>query len=240
MNVQEISQNLNQENNRFLRSYGRRKSKTLSPLRLEAMDSVMPYAEIILPKGDELIAPKSFFEKPVNDVRLEIGFGSGEHLIYQAINNSEIGFIGCEPFINGISALCLEIKKHNIKNIKIWSDDARILMLRIEKKSLDKIFLLHPDPWPKTKHHKRRFIQKESLDIIHNLLKENGQLRMATDHVDLAKWLLEKTYFHAGFKWEAESADDWCNPPDDWLETRYCEKGKTAGRPPVYLNFRNI
>ena len=195
---------------------------------------------IVLPQGDAPIDPKSFFDFPVKEVWFEIGFGNGEHLVHQALNNPEVGLIGCEPFINGVSALCADIKKHQVKNIRIWADDARILMLRMQKHALDKLFLLHPDPWPKTRHHKRRFVQTEILDLIRELLNEGAEFRMATDHVDLAKWMMEKTYFHPGFAWKAKGVDDWRNPPDDWVETRYCNKGLQQGRPPVYLNFTAI
>ena len=224
--------------NILIRSYGRRRAKGLRSTRAGALEEVLPQVCISLPEGEAPISPASFFEQPPQAVWFEIGFGNGEHLLQQAIDNPEIGFIGCEPFINGVSALCVGIKENNIKNIRIWPDDARTLMARFKNRSLDRLFLLHPDPWPKNRHHKRRFIQTDTLDQIAALLKPGSELRMATDHPELAVWLLDKTYFHPAFKWLAASADDWRQPPADWPETRYGQKGLKQGRPPVYLRFQ--
>ena len=221
-----------------IRSYGRRRSKGLRPTRAGAMREMLPQVAVALPEGKALINPASLFEQPVEAVWFEIGFGNGEHLLRQAINNPETGLIGCEPFINGVSALCVGIRENKVKNIRIWPDDARILMDRLEAQSLDRLFLLHPDPWPKSRHHKRRFVQTETLDRIARLLRPGAELRMATDHQELAVWLLEKTYFHPAFKWLATCADDWRQPPADWPETRYGQKGLRQGRPPVYFRFR--
>jgi len=223
----------------IIRSYGRRKSKALSPKRVSALEDVLPLYGI---KKDSLhnnINPAEFFSFKPKEIWFEIGFGSGEHLVHQALNNPEIGLIGCEPFINGVSALCTFIKDNNIKNIMIWDSDARLLMNELKPNSLDKLFLLHPDPWPKTRHHKRRFIQKETLDVFSSLLKDGAEFRTATDHRPLAQWMLEKTYFHPNFEWKANCAKDWLTPPDDWIETKYCNKGKVAGREPLYFNFIN-
>ena len=222
-----------------VRTYGRRHAKKLRATRAGAMEAVLPQVKISLPEG-EGIDPKSFFNFPVKEIWFEIGFGGGEHLLHQAINNPDIGFIGCEPFINGVSALCVGIGEKNIRNIRVWPDDARMLMERFAPQSLDRLFLLHPDPWPKTRHHKRRFLQTETLDQLAQLLKLGAEFRMATDHPELAVWLLEKMYFHSAFEWCAVSADDWRKPSMDCLETRYCQKGMAQGRPPVYFTFRRM
>lgn len=185
-----------------------------------------------------MLDPRTFFAFPAEEIWFEVGFGNGEHLLYQALRHPDIGFIGCEPFMNGVSALCVGIKENNLKNIRIWPEDARLLMEALNPASLDRLFLLHPDPWPKMRHHKRRFIQTETLDEIARLLKPGAEFRMATDHTDLAAWLLEKTYGHPGFAWLATCAEDWRKPPDDWPETRYGQKGLGQGRPPVYFRFR--
>lgn len=184
------------------------------------------------------IDPHSFFSSPVKQVWLEIGFGNGEHLLRQALDNPHVGFIGCEPFMNGVSALCAGIRENNVKNIRLWPDDARLLMRRFKSRSLDRLFLLHPDPWPKNRHHKRRFVQTETLDEMARLLKTGAEFRMATDHRELAAWLFEKTYFHPAFTWLANSADDWRRPTSDWPDTRYGRKGVKQGRPPVYFRFQ--
>jgi tRNA (guanine-N7-)-methyltransferase len=225
----------------LIRSYGRRRTKGLRPTRVHAQEEVLPQVAITLPREGERVDPASFFSKenPVKAIWFEIGFGNGEHLLQLAMNNPDIGFIGCEPFINGVAALCVGIRENNVKNIRIWPDDARMLMARLKDHSLDRLFLLHPDPWPKTRHHKRRFVQTETLDQIAKLLKPGAEFRMATDHPELAAWLLEKTYFHPAFTWLATCADDWRKPPADWPETRYGQKGLKQGRPPVYFRFRN-
>ena len=225
-----------------IRSYGRRRAKGLRATRAGAMEEVLPGAEIKPPppsgEGEGTVDPKSFFTFTPKQVWLEIGFGNGEHLLQQALGNPDIGIIGCEPFVNGVSALCVGIRENNVKNIRIWPDDARPLMARLRPESLDRLFLLHPDPWPKTRHHKRRFVQTETLDEMARLLRPGAEFRMATDHVRLAAWLFEKTYFHPAFTWLASTANDWRRLPAGWPETRYGKKGVAQGRPPVYLTFQ--
>jgi len=223
----------------ILRFYGRRKGKPLTPKRQQAYDEVLSLYEIKIDKGNSKISPTSFFNFKSKEIWMEIGFGNGEHLVHQALRNPDVAFIGCEPFLNGVAALANAIKENNIKNITIWRDDARLLMNRLEPHSLDRLYILHADPWPKTRHHKRRFIQTEMLTQISGLLKNDAELRMATDHAGLAEWLIEKTYFHPNFKWQAQSAKDWQTPPDDWIDTRYCNKGKLKDHVQVYLNFKN-
>ena len=220
----------------LIRSFGRRRTKGLRITRAGAMENILPAVQISLPEDE--IDPRSFFDAPVKEVWLEIGFGNGEHLLHQALANPGTGLIGCEPFMNGVAALCVGIQEKKPENIRIWPDDARLLMEKFRPGSLGRIFLLHPDPWPKSRHHKRRFVQQETLDLMARLLKRGGEFRMATDHPELAVWLLEKTYFHPEFTWLATSAEDWRNPPADWPETRYGQKGLKQGRPPVYLSFR--
>jgi tRNA (guanine-N7-)-methyltransferase len=178
-------------------------------------------------------------EREQGEIYLEIGFGDGEHLLHQALNNPDSGFIGCEPFINGIAALCVGIKKHGIKNIRVFPDDARLFIAALKDKSIARCWLLNSDPWPKTRHHKRRFIQKETLDELHRILKPGAELVMSSDHPDLTAWQLEKALFHGGFEWMARDAADWRNRPADMPETRY-QKKNMAGAPMTFLNFRNM
>jgi tRNA (guanine-N7-)-methyltransferase len=236
----------------LIRSYGRRKSKGMRPARVSALDEILSRVSILpsacpraggdpvdvaartgpLPsQGHECVEPRSFFNFPVKQVWLEIGFGNGEHLLQQALDNPDIGMIGCEPFINGVAALCVAIKANHVENIRIWPDDARLLMEKIKPESLDRLFLLHPDPWPKTRHHKRRFVQTETLDEFARLLKSGAEFRTATDHSDLAAWMLGKLNAHPAFRQNAAGMED--GP-----ETRYGQKGLKQGRPPVYLSFQ--
>ncbi|MEZ0222972.1 MAG: tRNA (guanosine(46)-N(7))-methyltransferase TrmB [Alphaproteobacteria bacterium] len=235
-----MTQRKEQHDRNSLKFYGRRKGKTIRPNRQSAFNLVMPWAEIKLPESPAHLSPADFFDFPVDEVWLEIGFGNGEQLIHQALQHPKIGMIGCEPFMNGVAALCRDIKANNIKNIRIWQDDARLLMPRFKNHSFARCFLLNLDHWPKKRHHKRRFVQTETLDDLHRLLKKGSELRMSTDDLSLAVWELEKTYFHKGFRWLAESASDWRDRPADMLETRYQKKGATAGRPTVFLRFKTV
>ena len=217
--------------------YGRRKGKKLRTQQQGAFESILPAATLVLPEGDAPVDPASFFDAPVKQVWMEIGFGHGEHLAWHAKNNPDIGFIGCEPFINGIAALCMQMREHHLQNIRIWPDDARLLLSRLPAQSLDRLFIINADPWPKKRHHKRRFIQTEMLDKLHGLLKPGAEFRMATDHAELAGWLVEKTCAHPGFEWQAKCAADWQTRPADLPETKFQNKGLKAGRPTVFLNF---
>jgi tRNA (guanine-N7-)-methyltransferase len=217
--------------------YGRRKGKKLHRQRQEIYDALFPPARIALPEGDGKIDPRSLFDRPYKEIWLEVGFGGGEHLAWHARQNPDVGFIGCEPFLNGVAGLCAHMHEHGLKNVRIWQDDARLLLPRLADQSLQRFFVLNSDPWPKTRHAKRRFIQTETLDEIQRLLAPGAEFRMSSDHPVLAAWQLEKAYFHGGFEWLAKSADDWRNRPADFPETRYQKKGATQGRPTVFLNF---
>lgn len=215
--------------------YGRRKGKKMHGGRLDALDTVLPPITVKLPAPD----PAACFDTAYKDYHLEIGFGDGEHLLHLALSNPDTGFIGCEPFLNGIAALCLGIRNHNVKNIRIYPDDARPYLAQLKDKSLGRCYILNSDPWPKTRHHKRRFIQRETLDELHRILKPGAELRLSSDHPGLAAWSLEKTYFHGGFEWTASCAADWRERPADMAETRY-QKKNMAGHPMTFLNFRRV
>jgi tRNA (guanine-N7-)-methyltransferase len=220
--------------------YGRRKGKTLKNSRQAAYDEVMQWAQIKLPEGNGLIDPKSFFDFPVKEVWLEVGFGGGEQLEYQAMDNPDIGMIGCEPFVNGVAGLCLSMRDKEIKNIRIFQDDARLLMARLADKTLARTFVLNSDPWPKKKHQKRRFIQTETLDTLHRLMVKGSELRLSSDDPGLAAWQMEKPYHHPGYEWQAQSAADWRVCPADMIGTRYQQKGLAAGRPVIFQRFLTI
>ena len=223
-----------------LQFFGRRKGKKLHSLRQDAHDTVLPKITLKLPEGAAPFAPAACFDFKPQDIWLEIGFGNGENLAQQALLNPKVGMIGCEPFINGVAALCVSIKQNDIKNIRVWPDDARLLLSRLPDASIGRLFLLNADPWPKKRHHKRRFIQTEMLNEFHRLLKPGAELVMSTDDPGLAAWELEKTYFHKGFEWTAENCHGWQNRPAGMEGTRYQKKGAAQGRPTIFLNFRKI
>lgn len=172
-------------------------------------------------------------------VWLEVGFGGGEHMVHQAVAHPEVGIIGAEPYINGVAMLLGKIRKAGAGNIRVHPGDARDLMDVLPEASVEKAFLLYPDPWPKKKHHRRRFVTPEHLEPLHRALKPGAEFRVATDIPDYVRQALEEVP-RAGFEWMAERAGDWRRPWDDWLSTRYEQKALREGRVPHYLTFRRV
>jgi tRNA (guanine-N7-)-methyltransferase len=168
---------------------------------------------------------------------LEVGFGGGEHLAEQARRHPDTGFIGCEPFENGVAKLLTQVQASGLRNVRVVPDDARDILVRLPDASLSFVFVLFPDPWPKLRHHKRRFIQTRTLDQIHRLLKPGGELRIATDHTDYGQWALMHLMRDNRFEWAAKRAADWRVRPDVWVATRYEQKALKAGRSCIYLRF---
>ena len=168
---------------------------------------------------------------------LEVGFGGGEHLAEQARRNPDTGYIGCEPFENGLAKLLTQVQASRLRNVRVVPDDARDILVRLPDASLSFVFVLFPDPWPKLRHYKRRFIQTRTLDQIHRLLKPGGELRIATDHTDYGQWALMHLMRDNRFEWAATRAADWRVRPEDWVATRYEQKALKAGRSCIYLRF---
>ena len=174
---------------------------------------------------------------PVRDVWLEIGFGAGEHLAEQAEHHPEIGFIGCEVFEDGIVRLLGEVARRGLGNIRMFTDDARLLLAALPPGSIGRIFILFPDPWPKRRHHKRRLVAPATLDLLAAVMSDGAELRLATDDRDYLAWMLQHATAHPDFVWLARRPADWRERPDDWPETRYEAKARTAGRMPAFLRF---
>ena len=170
------------------------------------------------------------------EVWLEVGFGGGEHLVHQAAQNPDIGIIGAEPYINGVAMLLGKIRQASVTNLAVYPGDARDLMDVIPPASLSKAFLLYPDPWPKARHHRRRFVTPEHLDPLARCLKPGAEFRVATDIPDYVRQTLEEVP-KAGFQWTAERPVDWRAPWSDWISTRYEQKALREGRVPHYLTF---
>lgn len=169
-------------------------------------------------------------------VWLEIGFGGGEHLVHQAARNPDVGIIGAEPYINGVAMLLGKIRRAGVDNLAVHPGDARDLMDVLPDASIDRAFLLYPDPWPKARHHRRRFVTPEHLGPLARVMKAGAVLRVATDIADYVRQTLEEVPGQ-GFDWTAETPADWRAPWTDWLSTRYEQKALREGRTPHYLTF---
>ncbi len=171
------------------------------------------------------------------EVWLEVGFGGGEHVIHQAAQNPDVGIIGCEPYINGVAMLLGKVRKASIDNLCIYPGDVRDMFDVLPDASISKAFLLYPDPWPKARHHRRRFVTPEHLDPLARVLKRGAEFRVATDIPDYVRQTMEEVP-KAGFEWLAQNAQDWRDPWDDWFSTRYEQKALREGRRPHYMTFR--
>jgi tRNA (guanine-N7-)-methyltransferase len=245
------------QHHRPLASFGRRQGRRLRATKQTLVDTLLPQLLLTLPpcEGGQgggidmdidlshvfsaTVAYTPLPNPPPQGGRefwLEIGFGGGEHLAHQAALYPHVGIIGCEPYINGIGDLLKKIDAQKLSNIRIFTDDARLLIEKLPDSCLEKIFILYPDPWPKTRHHKRRLVSKETLDMLARVMKKGAELRLATDHADYATWMLERLLTHPDFSWQAKTASDWKSPPSDWITTRY-EQKRLAGTP-TYLSFR--
>ena len=221
------------EEHKEKRLFGRRKGRPLRTGQSHLMEALLPRVAITIPVQAAL-DPFALYETVPDAVRLEIGFGGGEHLAAQAAANPSVGFMGCEPFVNGVAKLLTQIDAQGLKNVRIYPDDARDLLDALPDGSLDTCFVLFADPWPKKRHAERRFIGKENLDRLARVLRKNGQLRLATDVIGLAQWMREQTNAHPSFVCQYDGPQ----APADWVPTRYEQKGKAAGREPEYLIFK--
>ena len=216
--------------------YGRRRGRPLRQGRRLLTESLLPRISIALPER-RLLDPEILFPAPPPAVWLEIGFGAGEHLAAQAEQHLRVGFIGCEVFENGIARLVGEIAREGLDNIRIFADDARLLLDCLRPSSIGRVFVLFPDPWPKQRHHKRRLIAPATLDRLASVMQPGAELRLATDDRDYLVWMLEHVTEHPDFVWTARTPADWRERPPDWPATRYEEKARAAGRTPAFLRF---
>lgn len=216
--------------------FGRRRGKGLRPLQAAALETSFPRYRV------ELDAPpparlETLFEAPVDSVRLEIGFGGGEHLLSEARRHPSTGFIGVEPFVNGMAKLMLALADGPAGNIRVHDDDATRLLDWLPDGSLSGIDLLYPDPWPKKRHWKRRFVGRVNLDRFARVLKPGGLFRFASDIDTYINWTLLHCRAHEAFAWQARWSGDWHQPYEGWPGTRYEAKAIREGRPPAYLTF---
>lgn len=209
--------------------FGRRSGKRLHRGQKMLFDDLLPELEIHLP-GEGLIDPRTLFAGRPERLTIEIGYGGGEHLARKAAEQPETGFIGCEVFTGGIGKLLKSIEAENLPNIRLFTEDAYDLLTRLEPASLDEAFLLYPDPWPKTRHHKRRFISPITLDALADVLKPGAPFHFATDIEDYANWTLAHILRHPAFFWPLTEPGAWHQPYPGWQPTRYEQKARKEGR----------
>ncbi len=213
---------------RLIRSFGRIKSRSLSQNKQDLFDN-------LLPKYAFDVSDKNFLNQ--DNLCLEIGFGFGDFTFEFAKKNPHINLIACETHINGIVNLLAKLNQESIANIRIFKSDVRILLKDLEDKIFDQINILFPDPWPKSKHYKRRLINADFLNILSKKIKKTGKLIIATDHESYKEWIMNLMISHDNFIWSANTPKDWEEFPDDWTYTKYQKKAQKAGRQSAYLEF---
>ncbi|GAB4143275.1 MAG: tRNA (guanosine(46)-N7)-methyltransferase TrmB [Sphingomonadales bacterium] len=210
--------------------HGRRKGKRLTAYRQGLLETLLPGLAFDPAAARAVPAERRLW--------LEIGFGKGEHLAWQAGRHPDILVLGCEPFENGVASLLAQIDADQIGNIRIHMGDAREAIDALPDAAVDRVFLLHPDPWPKPRHIKRRFVRPDNLDALARVMRDDAELRLGTDDAGYSAWSLMQFSRHPAFAWPAETAADWQVRPDDWPQTRYEQKAARAGRRSVYLRLR--
>ncbi|WP_299868420.1 tRNA (guanosine(46)-N7)-methyltransferase TrmB [uncultured Hoeflea sp.] len=219
--------------------YGRRKGKPLKGAQSEALIRRLPELKLDLdrpaPARLEGLWPRRF-----ERLRLEIGFGGGEHLLHRAQESPETGFIGVEPFVNSMAKMLASLDALGLDNIRVHDDDATQLLDWLPDGCIDQIDLLYPDPWPKKKHWKRRFVSKVNLDRFARVLKSGGRFCFASDIDTYVNWTLAHIEDHPDFEWTANKAADWREPWSGWPGTRYEAKAIREGRTPCYLTFQRL
>ena len=216
--------------------FGRRRGKAMRPQQAAALETGFTKYRLDLTTespGDL----RGLFDAEVDAVRLEIGFGGGEHLLHRASESPGIGFIGVEPFVNGMAKMMMAVKERPLANLRVYDDDATRLLDWLPEASLDGIDLLYPDPWPKKKHWKRRFVSPVNLDRFARVLKRGGKFRFASDIDTYVNWTLLHCRAHGGFAWQAAEAGDWHQAYQGWPGTRYEAKAIREQRRPAYLTF---
>ena len=219
--------------------FGRRRGKTLRAGQAAALEHCLA-ALAIKPDKPTPADSRNLFSASVSEVRLEIGFGGGEHLLHRIRTCPATGFIGIEPFVNGMAKLAAALGRAPPQNLRLYENDATRILDWLPDRSIAGVDLLYPDPWPKKKHWKRRFVSKANLDRFARVMRPGAILRFASDMETYVNWTLLRCRSHPAFEWLAESASDWNDPYADWPGTRYEAKALREGRRPAYLRFQRI
>jgi tRNA (guanine-N7-)-methyltransferase len=219
--------------------FGRRKGHKLRAHQADLIEHLLPRLSLDTagPSAPDLA---DLFDPRADEIRLEIGFGGGEHLIAEACALAKVGFIGCEPYVNGMAKILTQIEAHNIGNVRLFAGDATELLAWLPPHSLSRIDLIHPDPWPKRRHWKRRFVQDATVNAMARVLKPDGEFRFVSDIDDYCAWTLAHLARSPDFVWTAERPDDWRLPWADYTMTRYGRKAEREGRHAAYLTFRRV
>ena len=218
------------------RLYGRSRGKALRAGQQRLLAEVLPRLSIT----PEALARGQAFGPVFREVWLEVGFGAGEHLIEQAKANSDVGLVGCEPFLNGVAAVLAGLEREQLSNVRLRRGDAQALIEAAPDGYFSRVFILYPDPWPKRRHHKRRVVEAGMIAGLARVMRRGGELRFATDIDDYAGWTLKRFLASPSFRWTANRADDWRRPWPDWRPTRYEAKARKEGRGSVYLSFARV
>lgn len=222
-----------------LRSYGRRRGRALSARQKALWRDLLP--RVAVPSDPERLRRlQDLFPQPVREVWLEIGFGGGEHLVWQAMHQRDIGFIGCEPFEDGSVKLLSAIELEGLANVRVCAGDARPLLRLLPAQSIGRTFILFPDPWPKKRHHKRRLISAATLGELARIMRSGAELRIATDVGAYASESLRATLASRSFHWTATGPQDWRRRTPDWPQTRYEQKAAAEGRRCYYFRFQRV
>jgi tRNA (guanine-N7-)-methyltransferase len=219
--------------------FGRRKGHKLRAHQAELIEHLLPRLALDI-SGKSPPDLAFLFDPPADGVRLEIGFGGGEHLIAEARTFPATGFIGCEPYVNGMAKILTQIEANKAANIRLFAGDAAELLAWAPPRALNRIDLIHPDPWPKRRHWKRRFVQDTTVAAMARALKPGGEFRFVSDIDDYCAWTLAHLARSPDFAWTAERAADWREPWADYTMTRYGTKAEREGRKAAYLRFRRV
>jgi tRNA (guanine-N7-)-methyltransferase len=220
-----------------IRSFGRTGGRALSKRQQHLLDDLLPRLKLDLASPPGLAG---LFTAPVTETWLEIGFGGAEHLLWQAAQHPNVGIIGCEPFVDGVVKALTGIDEQHLKNIRLHDDDARDVLRWLPEASIDRAFILFPDPWPKARHRKRRLVSAATLDLLARVMKPGAELRVGTDIADYAYTMLAAFEGQEAFVWTATSPADWRNQGDDWPVTRYQRKAIREGRRSDFFRFRRV